>query len=666
MAARRTGGFQPPAKAGKNDFNIIQINTSKAKQATMDLVDFAINFNSSFILTQEPYANGKGSIPRPSTDLDVVVCSNIGVGIRPRACIYHHKGLKDVFWRMDSLSNKDCITVQTKINNISTLLVSCYMDRLDSDCPPSIFREVVNYAKKHNMALISGSDANAQNTYWNSRITDRVGEDRGHALLDFIVTEKLFVENVGDKPTFDNGRWTNSIDLTITNARGHELMDHWQTITKDMEVNCSDHNFITYRIPALKSICKTKFRDIAKTDWQKYDNELSKLMAASANTFEDIQSNEQIDNAAKQLADNVINAFNSSCAVAYASNRIKPPPWETKEVREAKAGVKHRLRQARGTKSDKDWSELRSHQAEYHRLRGHTKNKKFKEFCKGMEAKSVPKRISNIIKDNKTTKLGTIRQKNGRLTESPEETLEVMTNTHFTSADDDRSNNEQAPIPDIPDSSTSVETIFSPRRVRKALSEFDPLSAAGPDGIRLIMLQKGWNSIHNAFTKIIKASYLNSHTPAVWNNSNGIFLPKPGKDDYYNPKAYRTITLSSVPLKWMERIILWHMEVDLNIHSKLNKRQFEFTKGASTETALHKIIHKIERTIIHSGMALGTFLDIEGAFDNVAFTAIDKALSRTCSSNKVRKWIMNLIKSRSVTIDIHGTSKTIKITRVCP
>ena len=75
----------------------------------------------------------------------------------------------------------------------------------------------------------------------------------------------------------------------------------------------------------------------------------------------------------------------------------------------------------------------------------------------------------------------------------------------------------------------------------------------------------------------------------------------------------------------MERITLWHMEVDLKIHSELNKKQFGFTKGASTETALQKI----ERTIIHSGMALGTFLDIEAALDNVAFSTIDKALPRT-------------------------------------
>ena len=66
---------------------------------------------------------------------------------------------------------------------------------------------------------ISGTDANARNTYWNSRITDKAGTYHGNSLLSYIAKEKLFVEkNLGDTPTFDNGRWTNSIDRTLTNA----------------------------------------------------------------------------------------------------------------------------------------------------------------------------------------------------------------------------------------------------------------------------------------------------------------------------------------------------------------------------------------------------------------------------------------------------------------
>ena len=97
------------------------------------------------------------------------------------------------------------------------------------------------------------------------------------------------------------------------------------------------------------------------------------------------------------------------------------------------------------------------------------------------------------------------------------------------------------------------------------------------------------------------------------------------KYDYDQPKSYRTITLAPVPLKWMERVILWHMEVDLKIYSNLSKKQYDFKRGSSTIAAVHKLV-KFEFAIINQGMALGTFLDIEGAFDNVSFDAIERAL----------------------------------------
>ena len=352
-------------------------------------------------------------------------------------------------------------------------------------------------------------------------------------------------------------------------------------VSKDMDENCSDHNFITYNISPKSGFSKTKFRDIAKTDWQIYQDELTKHMTNTADVFNNLITSTDIDKAACQLAANVRSAFNSACKENYASNKVRSPPWETPEVREAKAGIKHRLRQARNTKSDKDWSELRSHQAEYHRLRSHTTKTKFKEFCQTMESKSTPKRISSIIKNQKTTRLGTVRKPGGRLTESPEETLQVMVYTHFTSlnappqdnptgnnrADNHISSGENRSGENHSGdnrtnttSSSDLDRIFSPKRMKKSLAEFDPLSAAGPDGIRPVMLQKAWETINAAYTNIAKASYRTSHTPVCWRNATGIFLPKPGKGDYYNPKSYRTISLSPVPLKWMERLVLWHMQ----------------------------------------------------------------------------------------------------------
>ncbi|KAL5259046.1 hypothetical protein ACHWQZ_G009499 [Mnemiopsis leidyi] len=620
-------------------------------------------------MVQEPYVNGKNIIPNPVSDLKIFARSDRHT--RPRACIYYHKSLVNKLWYMDSLSTGDCTVVRTKIDNVTVLIVSCYMDRNDALCPPQAFKNAVNHANRHGMAFVAGADANAQSTVWNSKTFDSIGSNRGEELLAYIAREDLIVENNGDTPTFDNGRWQNSIDLTITNKKGHDLLSNCQVMADETLINSSDHHFITFSCKPCSEFGKTKFRDIAKTDWKKFQDVLADSMASSRDTFKRVETSatpQNIDEAAKKLADNIIEAYNSASPEIYVSNKIKAPPWETKQVREAQAGIRFRLRQARSTRADKDWSELRSHQAECHRLVGHTKKVKFREFCAKLEAKSSSKRIAAVIKENKTTRLNSVRKPDGSLTQTPEETLNVMTDTHFSIH-----RQPSAPLVDCTtgesvtvDPKWSPDDIFSQRRVERALLEFDGLTAAGPDGIRPIMLQKGLTQIRQEFATIARASFISGHVPKCWTNSTGIYLPKPGKTDYRNPRSFRTITLAPVPLKWMERVVLWHMEVDLGIYRKLNKRQYGFMRGASTETALHKILQKIEKTIINSGLALGTFLDVEGAFDNVAFSAIEKALHRKCESPVVIKWIMELIRNRSTTVELNGHKRTIRIVKGCP
>ena len=116
------------------------------------------------------------------------------------------------------------------------------------------------------------------------------------------------------------------------------------------------------------------------------------------------------------------------------------------------------------------------------------------------------------------------------------------------------------------------------------------------------------------------------HVPGSWTESNGIFLPKPGKTDNNKSNSYRTITLSPTLLKLQEKVILWHMQHDLGMEDILSKKQFGFKKGTSTMTAFHKVIHKIEKRIAKKVYVLGTFLDIERAFDNVSFEAISEAI----------------------------------------
>ena len=52
---------------------------------------------------------------------------------------------------------------------------------------------------------------------------------------------------------------------------------------------------------------------------------------------------------------------------------------------------------------------------------------------------------------------------------------------------------------------------------------------------------------------------------------------------------------------------------------------------------MHKLVSKFAFAILNQGMALGTFLNIEGAFDNVSFDAIERALDSKFKSAEVNR-----------------------------
>ena len=49
------------------------------------------------------------------------------------------------------------------------------------------------------------------------------------------------------------------------------------------------------------------------------------------------------------------------------------------------------------------------------------------------------------------------------------------------------------------------------------------------------------------------------------------------------------ITLTSFQLKWLEKLVLYHINEDNNVQAKLSASQYGFRAGVSTETVLWRI-----------------------------------------------------------------------------
>ena len=185
-----------------------------------------------------------------------------------------------------------------------------------------------------------------------------------------------------------------------------------------------------------------------------------------------------------------------------------------------------------------------------------------------------------------------------------------------------------------------------------AINEFQPFKAPGLDGLYPVLLQKGWNELKEYYHVIFQACPRHSYVPLAWKEGTGIFLPKPGKESYFEAKSFRIITLTSFQLKWLERLILYHINEDNNMQAKLSASQYGFRAGVSTETALHEFVRRVEHCLVRKKPALGIFLDIVGALDNVTFHGIVAALRRLSMVKILTSWIEDFLRHCTVQVEL--------------
>ena len=94
--------------------------------------------------------------------------------------------------------------------------------------------------------------------------------------------------------------------------------------------------------------------------------------------------------------------------------------------------------------------------------------------------------------------------------------------------------------------------------VKAALKKFKAKQSPGPDGLRPVIFPYLPPNVIKVLTFLYQACVVLHYTPIKWRESKVIFIPKPGKNAYDNPKAYRPISLSNYLLKGLERLAVWH------------------------------------------------------------------------------------------------------------
>ncbi|KAK4810673.1 hypothetical protein QYF61_007473 [Mycteria americana] len=235
-----------------------------------------------------------------------------------------------------------------------------------------------------------------------------------------------------------------------------------------------------------------------------------------------------------------------------------------------------------------------------------------------------------------------------------EEMTEVL-NAFFASVFNSRANcslGTQPPELEDRDGDQNGAPIIQGEMVSDLLHHLDTHKSMGPDEIHLRVLKELAEVLTKPLSIIYQQSWLTGEVPADWRLANVTPIYKKGQKE--DPGNYRPVSLTSVPGKLMEQIILsaitWHVEDNQGIKPS----QHGFRKGRSCLTNLISFYDKVTR-LVDEGKAVDVvYLDFSKAFDTVSHSILLEKLAAHGLDGCTLRWIKNWLDGRAQRVVVNG------------
>jgi hypothetical protein len=186
------------------------------------------------------------------------------------------------------------------------------------------------------------------------------------------------------------------------------------------------------------------------------------------------------------------------------------------------------------------------------------------------------------------------------------------------------------------------------------------------DGIFPALLQQAWVVVIPYLVRIFCACLATGYISAMWRQIKVVFIPKTSRNSYSWPRDYRPISLTSFLLKTIERLVGRYLRDETLALVPLHPNQHAYQAGKSVETALHQLVVWVEKVLYQQEIALGVFLDIEGAFNNTCYLTMCDTLVRNGSEYTIVWWIRATLEGCVAVATLNGFSVWFAIFLGCP
>src|SRR5271154_2488635 len=637
-----------------------QINLGRGKAASEALAVLMKTKEIKIGLLQEPYQrSGKISNFKKYN----FSCLFHGEGIPKAAIVITDPELDVVFLRQYSCSN--LVAALVSINNLSTILISCYLEQA---IPLERFFSRIEDIKRDfpDARMIVGGDFNAKSPLWGGARTDVRGDDT----IAFALSLNFCILNSPlSPPTFHN-RGESWINITLADCPN--LVMDWEVNADSVLESLSDHRPTLFKFsigsPRNSEVARDKIFNTHKADWSKFTYFINNNKSRFVNLINNLKV-EDIEQAAACLEELVHDACEFSMPYRKPG-RGNWNSWWSPQLTTPKSKIRALRRRSQKERNPEIKASIFS---SFQRERGHYKrlilDKQFqswKSICESGNSGNpfeLPYKllsgkygsISMHARNSMTSE--TVLMDSGLWTKSREETTNYLISKFFPVDDpesDDLSHvicrrDAEAPITSQDDPEISLvelHDIFCNLKSNKA---------CGPDHLPAAAMSHLWGCLADHLLSLYQCCLRSGYFPKVWKKAKIILIPKS------SGCGFRPISLLSILGKILDKLLATRLNRFLLRTQFITNDQLGFVPQRSAEDALHNLVNKIKSTPAGSVSAIIS-LDIKAAFDEAWWPCILRNLSLANCPHNLFGLVQSFLAER--TIELNNVVK--EISKGCP
>lgn len=640
----------------------MQINAGRAAKTTVEIRGYAEKSGIQVVAIQEPYTI-KGKMASFGRVAKIVSGEGNGETAWAGIVIFDPSL---VVMKLEQFSDTHIVCVQVDNGKTATYIVSAYF-QYSKPIEPYIER-IGNIVRLLNgKRIVVCADANAYSPLWFSDKTTTEGE-----LVEFLLMERnLYVANLEDNPkTYSQPGGEGNIDITVVSENVINLVDNW-TVHEGWIT--SDHYAITFGVlDELHHGMSYERKEMAKfvtskAKWDLFD----RAYIRKAPKMGECRNVDEV----MMLVRGIRRAMVEACRESMPrKGRVKiSAKWWNNELTDSKKGV-HKLRKEfqKLKKQKGSEEELGRIKACYHKMRREhevlvhrTRMESWRKFMTEMNKEPwgyAYKLSCNKLKGAQV--LNSMRCSNGH-TVDWRDTAQELLNGLFCFDDSSVDTSEQESVRNQAEMTYVGESDENPileKDVEEVIKKLKVGKAPGWDRIDATIIKRAWELSRETFVALFNGCWRHGIFPKEWKKAIVVTLLKADDKPKVEPSSYRPICLLPVMGKIMESLILRRLKQKTD--TELSDRQFGSRHGKSTEDALHEFLELQEG--LEEKYAMGVFLDISNAFNNLWWPAIIKEIKSIESSNQLVRIIKSYLSDRQVVFKTESGCIIREVNKGCP